>query len=137
MKTIYVLAGLLALSMVALTFVAPVAATGYSLAMINTRHGRNYTWYIDTTSDGSNGPFSGFLVDTNTIVAKCWGADAIEREVFPDNIVLAENYVELHFKNQDLPKTAIGSRVTGSLTTTTGDTFTASGPGWTFGSIHG
>jgi hypothetical protein len=138
MKTTYVLAALLALSMVAFAFVAPVAAQepiAFGPTLMTTRKGRILTWYFET-SDTTHGSFSGLNIIPESIVATCWDSQGIVYTVTPYayNIVLAENYVELYFYKQNLPKGAIGNKVTGSLTT--GDTFLASGPGWAWSNVR-
>lgn len=135
MKRMHALMGLVALSMVALAFVATVAATEFGPTIINsTQNGKmKYIWHFDTY-DTTNGPFSGLNVIPGSIVAKCWDSKGIVYAVTPYDIVFAANYVELYFKNQDLPKSAIGNSVAGSLTT--GDTFFASGPGWTWSNVR-
>jgi hypothetical protein len=133
MKRIHVFAVLLTLSVFALAFVSTASATAFGPYLETSRQGKIITWHFDTY-DTTNGAFSGLTVDGKTIVAKWWDAQSTLHIVFPYEIVLTETYVELHFYKQNLPKSAVGNSVTGGLTT--GDTFLASGPGWSFGTIH-
>jgi len=136
MKTMPVLLVLLAVSMVAFAFVSTVAATDFSLAMVNsTQNGKiRYIWYFETYDQAQGLGFSGLDIIPGSIVAKCWDSNGVIYTVTPYDIVFAETSVELSFKNQDLPKSAIGNSVAGSLTT--GDTFFASGPGWVWSNVH-
>jgi hypothetical protein len=138
MKTTYVLAGLLALSMVAFAFVAPVAAQepiAFGPTIINsTQKGKmKFIWHFDTY-DTTNGPFSGLDIIPGSIVATCWDSKGTVYTVTSYDIVFEANYVELYIKNQDLPKNAVGNSVAGSLAN--GDTFLASGPGWQWFNTH-
>jgi hypothetical protein len=92
-----------------------------------------YIWHFDTY-DTTNGPFSGLDTIPGSIVVNCWDSKGTVYTVTTYDIVFAANYVELYFKNQNLPKSAVGNSVGGSLTT--GDTFLASGPGWSFGNVR-
>jgi len=132
MKKMYVLAALLALSIVALTFVAPVVAMEFIPPMFTSiQNGKiRYIWHIETS-----GLFSGLDVNQSTIVATWWDNEATPYTATPYDIVFAEGYIELSFKNQDLPKSAVGNRVTGSLNNGV-DTFVASGPGWVWSNVH-
>jgi len=134
MKSRHILATFLTVSIVALASIATVAATGYGPTLMNNMKGKkNTTWYFETY-DTTNGHFSGLTVNAATIVATWWDDKGNIYTVTPYKIVLAENYVELYFYKKDLPKSASGNSVAGSLTT--GDTFLASGPGWAWSNVH-
>ena len=133
MKRIHALA-VITLSLLAFAFIATVAATAYGPYLSTSRKGKILTWHFDT-SDTTNGAFSGLDIDTTTVVAKWWDNQANIYTVVPYKTVVTETYVELYFYKQDLPKSAAGNSVAGTLLNGV-DTFLASGPGWTFGSIH-
>jgi hypothetical protein len=138
MKTMPILAGLIILSVMSLALVATVAATSYTVVLDITFNGNGAKgisdWHIDTTTDGWNGPFSGSNVVTSTIVATYYDVKLVAHTVVPYSIVLAENSIDLYFTGKDLPSKATAANVVGSLTN--GDTFFASGPGWTWNRVH-
>jgi hypothetical protein len=90
-------------------------------------------WYFQTT-DPYLGPFDGRTIIRSSVVASA-DVGGVYTPVKPLLIITTENYVFLFFWNATLPKTAEGGAVTGALTT--GETFDASGPGWTWGGVHG
>jgi len=78
------------------------------------------------------GAFNGMKVIKSSIVAYCWDNVGNYYYLDPVAIVTTKNWVMLVFSHRALPNVEIaGSTVTGELTN--GDTFLASGPGWTYG----
>jgi hypothetical protein len=133
-----VLAGLLALSVIAL---GAVSFAGAQLA--NYYPGPvNYTitkwiviWYFKTV-DPYAGSFDGRTVIRSTVTAYAVDANGIYQPVTPLCILTTKDYVILIFLPSALPahNTDGSSAVTGTLTS--GETFDATGPGWTFGNVR-
>jgi hypothetical protein len=130
MKKRYILGGTLVLLGVMLASVGLAAAlTEYYPALEIKYNGM--VWYFKTYDD-TNGAFNGLKIIKSSIVAYCWDNDGNFYYLHPAAIVKTKNWVMLIFCPKSLPKVEIaGSTVTGELTN--GDTFVASGPGFTWG----
>lgn len=141
MKNKHIGVVLIALSLMAVTFVSTVAATTtYYVTMEVTRNKKENIFYltIDTTSDGTAGPFDGTLVDPASIVVTYYDKKNEEWIIDPNSytVVLEEDLITINFIvdniKKDLPKKALASNVVGNVGTA-GDTFFATGPGWGWG----
>ena len=130
MKSKYVLAGLLALSMVSVAYVATVAATDdYYPHLRPTPSG--VTWQFSTTEPIEGWSFSGKDIIKDTVEAFYWATDVPEKEIPIQKIITTDKLVTLVFDPADLPAYAVGNSVSGTLTND--DTFLASGPGFAWG----
>jgi hypothetical protein len=128
-----VLAGLLAISVIALgTASFAGAQITYYLYPINYKVTKYVVvWYFKTTTDLLYGPFDGRTVMKSTVIAYAMDANGNYLPVKPPFlIVTTKDYVILFFLSSALPahNPDGSSCVTGSLKS--GDSFTASGPGW-------
>ena len=128
MKSKRILTLAVALSLVAFLFVAVAEADVLQAYLTSDRHGRIYTWTVDTTQIDL---FSGLDAIPNSIVFIAY-VDDTPYYIIPNGIVLTEDYIQLIFVKQNLPiKGADSTRVEGSLID--GNTFFATGPGWGWG----
>jgi len=128
MKSKCVLAGFLALTIVAFACVASVSAQ------------YDYTPYLTSTPGGviwtfkTNGEFSGREIIKSSVVATYWIVNPDKSlsiyNPIPRQITLTDKLVTLVFDLADLPAHADGNSVSGTLTD--GKTFLASGPGFAF-----
>jgi len=128
MKSKYILAGLLTLTIVALACIASVAANGdeYDYYVQLTCTPAGVTWTFST--DGS---FSGKEIVESSIVAEYWLEEGgYIFSITPRQIILTDKLVTLVFNPADLPVHA-SARVTGKLTDD--ETFLAFGGSFAFG----
>jgi hypothetical protein len=126
---------LLIITFASVGFVAAMDATFYP-ALTIAHKGR--VWTVDTT-DGAGGlMFSGKDVKVKSIIATYYldTAPEVPITIVPKDIDVCKNHITLTFAAKDLPRsgTVLASNVQGTLKN--GDTFLASGPGWTWGNIR-
>ena len=86
------------------------------------------TWWFQCTDQWGLGSFDGRTIIRSSIV--CMADNTV---VKPLLIVITKDYVFIFFWNESLPTSASATYVFGSLTT--GDSFDATGPGWTYGHV--
>jgi len=145
MKNRHITVVLIALSLIAITFVSTAAAATYYATMSGWKNGKNFTFTIDTTSaktiEGNVISNFGNDVDPNTIVITIYDTKGnLLPPVTPDpsSISLSADQIVIQLVKQDgLPSHASAINAVGTLTGQyTGNTFFASGPGWAWGGIH-
>ena len=107
---------------------ARAAATYYPILKVSNR---NVLWTVDTMK-----LFSGKDVNPITIVVHYWitGTESVPYTLNPYKVSLTNGEVKLWFNATDMPPTAVKNTVEGSLTT--GETFLATGPGWSLIGVH-
>jgi hypothetical protein len=135
MKSRYVLAGTLVLLTMMLTLIGSAAAQieFYPAIQVPPKL-KGTVWYFKTYDD-SSGAFDGRDVIRSSVVAYCYDNDGNYYYLKPVLILKTQNYVFLFFCPKDLPTVDIaGTTVEGKLTN--GDTFYASGPGFTWSNFH-
>jgi hypothetical protein len=139
MKSKHITVVLIALSLIAVTFVSTaVAATQYDVFMSANKKGKAFTFTILTTTDGIDGPFDGRNVDYSTIVITI--VDSKGRTIVIQNldsscVVLEETLITINLVWQDVPTHATSMVAVGNVGTD-GSTFSASGPGWGWGGVR-
>ena len=151
MKHKHIIIGILAVSLMAITFVSTATAAGalwYAANLTGARSGKTMVLTIDTTSAGTVPPttpltsFAGY-VDITTIRVTYYNNKGVGTEVNPDDSVISVSsdgnsiVITLDRAAYGLPTHASAANVQGSLTGLyVGDTFLASGPGWGWANIH-
>jgi hypothetical protein len=131
MKSKLVIAALILTAAVMLvSFSSAMAADTYNYYPNLTVSNQNVVWTVDPMKF-----FSGKDVDPNTIVVHYWitGAEPTPYTLVPYKVSVADSQVKLWFNAADLPPNAVKNTVEGKLTT--GETFLATGPGWTHGNV--
>ncbi len=147
MKYKNILKGLIALSLIAGTFIATVAAAQYVAYMSGLKAGKNLTLTIDTstasTADGSSTITNfGLSVDITTIVITAYDNKGIPTTFEPDWTRIAVNpdgtSIVIQLAKQDgLPSQCPTINAQGELTGDyAGNSFKATGPGWGWANIH-
>ena len=111
-------------SLIALSMFTTVFATNYLIGSAVAAPNANI-WRFTPIS------FAPSDVEINSIEATCWDASTTYT-VVPKKVLLTKTEVILIFASNDLPSTATGFKITGSLTSPVGDTFEATGPGFAF-----
>ena len=126
MKSKIVLAGIIVMAAVMIASLSSVMAADYSVVL--TVSNQDVVWQFDTMK-----LFSGKEVKLDTIVVEYWitGQEASPSKLTPYKISQADSQIKLWFNAADLPASAVKNVVRGELTT--GETFVATGPGWTWG----
>jgi hypothetical protein len=137
MKNKQIIIALLAISLIAITFVSTAAAYDYFPFMVTMKKGKTFTFTINTLSDTTNGPFDGTSVDPHSIVMTFYDAkgNTITVNVDPSSVVLTTTLITINLTNKDLPPHATSSHATGSIPSLS-KTFYASGPGWGWGGVR-
>jgi hypothetical protein len=88
------------------------------------------TWWFQTYDPWLDLHFDGRTIDRSSVVAYAQPPGGVYTPVKPFFVLITKDYVFLFFWNKTLPKESTLSAVSGALTTTTCDTFDATGPGW-------
>ncbi|MGA3192838.1 MAG: hypothetical protein ABSD73_10065 [Candidatus Bathyarchaeia archaeon] len=133
------LAGLLAISVIALgtaSFAGAQLADYYPGPVNYTITKWIVIWYFKTVDQYGGGSFDGRTVIKSTVTAYALDATGNYKPVKPLCILTTKDYVMLIFLPSALPahNTDGSSAVTGTLTN--GQTFDATGPGWSLITIH-
>ncbi len=125
----------LTISMIALVGLAPLsqAAVIFTADPVVSNSGNN--WSLKTIDLFTTSPFGG-KIDPNSIQAWCWDNANPNVLVYPTikNLVINNNQINLVFDSSTLPQHVDNVAISGTLQN--GDTFLASGPGWTWGNIR-
>jgi|WetSurMetagenome_2_1015567.scaffolds.fasta_scaffold391993_1 hypothetical protein len=143
MRYKYLIIAIAAISLIAFTLISTAAATDYYAKMTGIKSGKEFTFTIDTStaSDAVGNKILSFggLVKTDSLIITVYDSkgapvvipvDWTHVSVSPDcNSVLVELV-----KQDGIPSHASAVNAQGTLTT--GDTFLASGPGWTWGNTR-
>jgi hypothetical protein len=142
MKKRHIATGLIMLSVVALAFVATVAAVGveHEAFLIVEKHGKEITFIIETNFDSTNGYFSAYDVDPSSISILIYDQKGnLLPEITPDQTAVQSfnTYtIKIYLTKQDgMPPHALTIEITGNIImgTYAGDTFSATGLGWGWG----
>lgn len=137
MKYKHIAVVLIALSLIAVTFVTTAtAATVYYPTMIAEKKGKDITFTILTNTDTVNGDFSAYDVDPSSISVSIYDQKGNPLpEITPDQtkVEFFNTYtIKVHLVKQDgIPAHITSATITGDIVT--GDTFSATGPGWGWG----
>jgi hypothetical protein len=129
MKTGLVIAALILATAVLFVSFSSAMATDY-FPLLNVSN-QNVVWTVDPMKF-----FSPKDVDVSTIVVHYWlaGDPDTPLTLVPYKISIADSQIKLWFNAEDMPQSAIKNTVEGTLTT--GETFVATGAGWTWTNIH-
>jgi len=141
MKYKHIVTGLIALSLVAVAFVATVSATEIFYppnTIFEKTKGKYFTWTIITTGDPLSGfpGFSGLDLKEETVWLHFYDTkgNPFEIQVGASNIDTTADTIVIHLTANDVPNHGGAYHIVGDLTT--GDSFYASGPGWGWANIH-
>ncbi len=144
MKYKHIAIGLIAVSLIALTFFATASAAVYYPIMTGMRAGKNFTFIIDTTSakdqDGNEITNFGLYVDVTTIRVTVYDNKNNPIVINPDalRITPSAGSIIIQLVKQDgLPSHGSAVNAVGNLLGIyAGSTIFASGPGWGWGGVR-
>jgi len=142
MKYRRITAMLVVLTLIAITFVATVAAIGevHSAYLISEKKGKDITFTIETNFDTEKGFFLAYDVDPSSISILIYDqkGDPLP-EITPDQtqVEFFNTYtIKIYLVKQDgIPAHTTSVTITGDIVTGdyAGDTFSATGPGFAWG----
>jgi hypothetical protein len=148
MKYKHLILAILAVSLMAMTFVSTASADVYFATMVGIKSGKDFTFTINTSTASTGGPtpsiinnFAAYVAtgslsitvtDSKNVVIII-PVDWTNVAVNPDGSSIVVELV----KKDGIPSHAISVNAQGTLTGPyAGNTFLASGPGWTWGNIR-